>query len=264
MFDYHVHSHFSADCREPLETIVQKAISTGMREICITDHMDYDYNDPTILFEFDVESHRQTFIEMKAKYAGRIDLKRGLELGIQPHVLEKSSELVREQGFDFVLASVHECEKKDFHLGDFFVGRSADESYRAYLVELESMLTSFDAFSVVGHIDIPKRYDEGVAALSVKPYLDSYERIFNTLIRAEKGIEINTSGLRQSVGRAFPDYELLGLYHELGGRILTLGSDSHTSDTLCYKFDEVGRMLKSIGFKCVYGFKAMEPYEIRI
>lgn len=264
MFDYHVHSWFSADCDEPLNKIIETAIQLGMKEICITDHIDYEYNDPSIQFEFNLNEHREAFLKLNQTYGQRIEIKRGVELGLQPHVLERCEALVRSENFDFVLASVHECERKDFYVGDFFEGRTADESYRVYLSELEEMIKKYDAFSVVGHIDIPKRYSTEIAKLDPKNYLEYYERIFTHLIRRNQGIEINTSGLRQSVGRAFPDDDLLTLYYELGGRVLTLGSDSHTSDTLTYKFDDVKKRLKAIGFKSVTGFAKMVPYEIKL
>lgn len=264
MFDYHVHSLFSADCEQELAPLIEHAISKGLYEICITDHIDYDYNDPSIVFEFDIKKHKNAIDALTKKYKGIIEIKRGVELGMQPHVLDRCKTLVDSNGFDFVLASVHECEKKDFYIGDFFEGRSPDESFRVYLNELLSMVKTFDKFSVLGHLDIPKRYSTGIAKLDMNLYRDQVAEIFKVIIARNQGIEINTSGLRQNVGKQFPDYGFVSLYREMGGEIITIGSDSHVQETLCANFDDVITQLKQIGFTHVHGFSKMQPYEIKI
>lgn len=264
MFDYHVHSQFSGDSEQNIRELLDYAVTKRLSEIAITDHMDYEYNYKEIYFEFDVDEHREVFNDLKKEYDGRIDVKRGLEIGLQPHVLKRCEELVRGEKFDFVIASVHECEMKDFYAGDFFEGRSADDAMNAYLREMTEMVRDFKDFNVLGHIDFLKRYSPEVKALDQMKYFDRYEEVMKILIKREQGIEINTSGIRQGTGGPFPDFKLLELYYELGGEVITLGSDSHVKEDLCSDFEYVRKKLIDIGFKNIFTFKEMKPFEVGI
>lgn len=262
MFDYHVHSDFSGDCETNIGKLLDYAILKGLDEIAITDHIDYEYNYKEINFEFDMDAHRNTFKALKEEYAGRIKIKRGIEIGMQPHVLKRNSDLIDRENFDFVIASVHECEMKDFFVGDFFEGRSPEESLLAYLDETHKMVSEYDRFNVLGHLDILKRYSKDINMLGTKNYLDYYAKILGVIIPRGQGIEINTSGLNQKGISQFPDFEIVKLYKELGGEILTIGSDSHVPENLCSNFGYIKKELQKIGFTKVHGFSDMKPYEI--
>src|SRR5699024_11598320 len=96
IFDYHIHSDFSADCSTPMEKTNEKAIEDGLKEICFTDHIDYDYPDPTIKFDHDLPTNEQKITDMQSLYSDRITIKKGVEIGVQPHLLEKYTTLLEK------------------------------------------------------------------------------------------------------------------------------------------------------------------------
>ncbi|WP_067726386.1 histidinol-phosphatase HisJ family protein [Oceanobacillus damuensis] len=256
MFDYHVHSKFSADCKTDMETTIEKGIQIGLEEICFTEHIDYDYPDKDWVFEFDLNQYDRKIKEMQQQYAGQIRIKKGVEIGVQPHLAAKHNALMKEESFDFVICSMHATEGKDLHSGEFFKDRTVDEAYEIYYKEFYECIKEFKAFSILGHIDLVKRYTK---EKSKKNFYDIIGEIFKEIIPAGKGIELNTSGFRYGLENGMPSKDILKLYKEYGGEIITLGSDSHVETTLAYQFRESLELLQSIGFNYIASFEEQEP-----
>jgi histidinol-phosphatase (PHP family) len=256
MFDYHIHSNFSADCAIPMERTIEQAIKQGLKEICFTDHIDYDYPDLTIQFEFDLQAYDLQIKEMQAKYASALRIKKGVEIGVQPHLLGKYKQLLSEESFDFIICSMHTTEKKDLHSGDFFKNKTIDEAYRIYYEELLHCVKEFKDFQILGHLDLVKRYTKQA---SKNDFHDLIQLIFAEIITHGKGIELNTSGFRYGLNSGMPSADILKLYKECGGEIITLGSDSHVETTLGYRFKESIELLQSIGFSYITTFDQGEP-----
>lgn len=256
MFDYHIHSNFSADCETPMEKTIEKAIELGLEEICFTEHIDYDYPDRDWIFEFDVKEYDKQIKQMQAEYGHKITIKKGVEIGVQPHVLDQYEQLMKEESFDFIICSMHATEKKDLHSGEFFQGKTVDEAYRIYYEELFDCIKQYKNYSVLGHVDLVKRYTK---EKSTEDFHDIIGEIFKEVINDGKGIELNTSGFRYGLASGMPSDDILKLYKDLGGEIITLGSDSHVESTLAYEFKQSLELLASIGFKHIATFHNKEP-----
>lgn len=261
MFDYHMHSTFSADCDTPMEKTIEKALDLGLQEICFTDHLDYDYPDKDWIFEFDLKEYDRKIKELQEKYEGRMRIKKGVEIGLQPHVLHQYESMMKEEVFDFVIASVHATERKDLHSGAFFEGKTVDEAYEIYYQELIDCIKEYKQFSILGHLDLVKRY---TTEKSKRNFHEIIREIFAEIIPAGKGIEINTSGTRYGLDSGMPSLDILKLYKECGGEIITLGSDSHVPDTLAFAFPEALLNLKEAGFEYVATYTAGRPEFHRI
>jgi len=264
MYDYHVHSNFSADCEVDMKDTIERAIDIGMKEICFTDHIDYEYCDKSINFEFDMKDYGDYINRMRSLYGDRIKILKGVEMGIQPHIIKKCDDVILANDFDFVISSIHTCDKKDLYTGDFFANKSPKESYNKYFEDLLYCTENFNNFNVLGHLDILIRYNEDVAKENIRDYFDIIEEIFKKLIAKNKGIEINTSGFRYNLDSFHPTVDVIKLYRSLGGEILTTGSDSHNPNTLGLKFDYVYEVLRDLGFKYITTFEKMEHKFIKI
>lgn len=259
--DYHIHSTFSLDSQMTLQQICAQSLLVGLDEIAITDHYDFDCD---YVSTFDHNQYLAALTRLQAEYAGKLQIKKGMELGLQPHQLAECAEKVHDD-FDFVIASVHSAQKKDLYAGDFFQGYTQMESYRAYLQEVLDCIRGFDRFSVVGHLDLVRRYGDFTQVPDLMEDADCqdlFRDILLTLIHNGKGIEVNTSGYYIGSGAdPLPTRSVLRLYRELGGEIITTGSDSHTPTQLGYKFTETYAMLRDLGFRYVTGFDAMQPVQ---
>lgn len=254
--DYHMHSDFSADCEEPMEETVKTAIEKGLTEICFTEHIDYDYPDTTIDFSLDTAAYHEKIKEMQAKYTGLIQVKKGVEIGVQPHLLERYEAFLQEETFDFIICSEHTTNRQDLHSKALFQNRSTKEAYELYYKELLDCVTRFESYSVLGHLDLIKRYQ------APDPDVDFTEvitDIFNTIIPKGKGIEVNTSGFSYGLDHHMPSEDILRLYKACGGEIITIGSDAHEKADVGRHFSEVAHLLQEIGFDYLCTFHERKP-----
>lgn len=268
--DYHVHSEFSDDSVYPMEEVVKDGIRMGLDEICFTDHVDYGvkadwdsgeeiiYREGDPLANVDYPRYVDQIQRLRSIYGDRIAIKLGLEFGVQTHTIPQFEDLFGRYPFDFIILSVHQVENKEFWTQDFQKGRSQKEYNEKYYEEMLYLVNHYTNYSVLGHMDLIVRYDEmGVYPFpKVKPLV---EEILKKVIKDGKGIEINTSSHRYGLQDSTPSRNILKLYHELGGRIITIGSDSHKPEHLGTYIGEAKALLKSLGFDSFCTYKEMQP-----
>lgn len=275
--DYHVHTAFSDDSDYAMEEVVKDAIAMGLDGLCFTDHVDYgikkDWDEPGGMIyrkggvgepdqmpvaNVDYPVYYETFQKVQSLYKDKIDLKFGLEFGMQAHTIDKYEKLFARFPFDFIILSVHEVEDKEFWSQDFQQGRTQQEYNERYYEELLYLVQNYHNYSVLGHMDLITRYDkEGTYPFEkLKPILT---KILKIVIADGKGIEVNTSSHRYGLPDLTPSRDILRLYHELGGSIITIGSDSHKPEHLGAFIDETKQELKDLGFEKFCTFAKMKP-----
>lgn len=268
--DYHVHTDYSDDSWYLMEDVVKDAIEMGMTEICFTDHVDYGVKDDwqegeeylvgknTLIRNVPYERYFKELRELQEKYQGKIAIKAGLEFGMQVHTIPQFQALYDAYTYDFILLSIHQVDDKEFWTGDYQKGLSHEQSYEGYYSEMYKLVTHYKDYSVLAHMDLMRRYlDKEVDMFpSTKEWI---EQILKVVIADGKGIEVNTSSVRYGVKGLTPSIEILKLYHELGGTIITVGSDSHKPEHLGFNIKESLQILKEIGFKQYCSFDKMVP-----
>ena len=268
--DYHVHTEFSDDSRYPMEDVIRDAVKMGMDEICITDHVDYgvkvdwdcgqeiQYRKGDPLANVDYPRYMEKIRALKEEYQGKITIRTGMEFGVQMHTIPEFEALFARYPFDFIILSIHQVEDKEFWTQDFQRGRTQKEYNERYYQEMLDVVKAYKNYSVLGHLDLIKRYDEaGIYPFeNVKPMI---EEILKIVIADGMGIELNTSFHRYGLSDSMPSREILKLYRELGGEIITIGSDSHKPEHLGAYIDEGHEILKSLGYKQFCTFENMKP-----
>lgn len=258
--DYHLHSEFSGDSTQNIEEIVKEGIRLGLEEIALTDHLEYDIEGMTDNWILDVDRYAKRVFELREKYKKDIDVKFGVEVGVQPHTKDYLESVIKKYPFDFVIASSHAIDRVDLAFGEIQAGRTKDEVHNLYFEYVLQNIEKYNEFNVYGHIDFVTRYGgEKFRGLDYKKHFDIIDVILKKLIEKGKGIEVNTSGYRYSEDRFYPCTDILKRYYELGGEILTIGSDSHIKDYMTMDFDRVYDFLESIGVKYISSFDKMQP-----
>ncbi|MEF9945017.1 MAG: histidinol-phosphatase HisJ family protein [Lachnospiraceae bacterium] len=257
--DCHMHTKFSSDSQAEPEAMVQKAIEIGLETICFTDHQDWDFpTDKT--FALDTDAYWEAMKPLKAKYRDRIDIRIGVEIGLQPHLGEYYHQYAQKYPFDFVIGSVHVVDRMDPYEGVLFQGKSDEEIYERTFEQTVENIKAVKDFDVLGHIDYIIRYGkhkaQGYSYEKYAPYLDA---ILKTVIECGKGIELNTSGFKYGLGFCHPHPDIIKRYKELGGEIITIGADGHRPEHIAYDFDKVSDILKDCGFKYYTEFQQRIP-----
>lgn len=252
--DYHVHSSFSDDSTYPMEEVIQQAISLGMDEICFCEHTDYGMRDNQIC---DFPAFLQEIKRCQKKYP-EITIKIGGEFGMQRHTIDQYQTTFQKYPFDFIILSCHQIDGLEFWNQDFQRGKSQAEYHRAYYEEIYQVMQNYTDYSVLGHLDAIKR-DDRCGVYPFAPVKDIIESILALAISSGKGIEVNTSSFRYHLDDLTPCKEILTLYREMGGTILTIGSDSHKQEHLAAHFPYVVQELINLGFESYCTFDHMKP-----
>lgn len=234
MIDLHNHSNFSPDSRATQAEIVQSAVSRGLSIVGISDHCDLD---TSFSLEYKL-SDPAGYLESLSKLKENTEIKvlSGLEVGIQASIKTPP-----EGDFDYFIYSVHGVP------GIFEL--DLDDIWTLYLREAIEAVEGLEGPGFFGHIDFLRRYIKGHRPLDDRSLL---EDLLRKLIGAGIGIEINTSGWRAPYGEPSPQPWIIERYLELGGRYITLGSDSHASGDVGSHIEKAINLLRTMGTKEIF------------
>ena len=279
--DYHLHCEYSDDSNEPMENQIQEAITLGLDEMCFTDHVDYgikrDWDDPEgIIIRHAIEHGKEVDLVLanvnypkyfealnmyQKKYASSISIKKGLEFGIQSITVDAYEKLFDsyQNELDFVLFSMHQVNNLEFWTQDFQKGKTQKQYNDEYYKEIYQTMQIFHHYSCLAHLDLLARYDEN----GIYPFeneKDIIAEILKYAIRDGKGIEINTSSWKYGLKDTQPSRAILKLYKDLGGKIITVGSDAHETKYLASHIKDAYAILKNeIGINEICTFDQMQP-----
>lgn len=252
--DYHIHTRYSSDSDEEPENIVKHAIRLGLDGICFTDHIDLDYPETTEYenpaFVFDTKEYYRELSALCGRYSNTLDIKIGVELGLMPYLADRNKAVASSVPFDFIIGSTHQINGLDPYYPSFWEGRGCDEVVTEYFEKTLENVKSFTDYDVYGHLDYITRYSPDKSyQFDYHKYEEIIDCILNEIIHTGHGIEINTSPLSKGLTRTNPCIEIVRRYRELGGELITIGSDAHTASNVGGHFSEAKNILLSCGFK---------------
>lgn len=268
--DMHMHTWFSTDSEACPRDMADEAVRKGLKTICFTDHFDKDDLEWGEEGIFDVDAYFVEMQKLQEEYAGKLNIRIGIELGLRTYLKDYYEELTKKYPFDFVIGSVHNVPYKKDAEGNIlytdpaaeklFTDRTDKEAYRLMMeTTLENVRTS-DCFQTLGHLDYVVRYGKSrEKEYSYTDYADILDEILKLLIEKEKGLEVNSAGLKYGLPFAHPHPDVLKRYRELGGEIITIGADAHKPEHIAYDFAKAEEILKSCGFKYYTEFFEQKP-----
>lgn len=264
MKDCHIHTNISNDGISSIEEYLKYASIIGVDEITFTEHYD-DYTGlETKLRTLDVLDYYNKYLLYKNDNILKTNF--GIEIGLQPGLVNEIENMTTQYPFDFIIGSSHITCKKDMAMDkSFFDGYSRKEAYLRYFKEVLQNIILYNQFDVYGHLDYVVRYG-GYASKKIEysEFKEILDEILINLIKKDKGIEINTSGIRYGLGNPHPNIDVIKRYKELGGKIITMGSDAHKIQDLAKNFNEAFDILEDVGYKEVAIYHNRIPDFVKI
>ncbi|MGN1457901.1 MAG: histidinol-phosphatase HisJ family protein [Acutalibacteraceae bacterium] len=257
--DSHTHSENSFDANDRVLMMCENASNKGLYSLTITDHcecqeyFEKDYRESISKSVLDISKAR-------AVYHDRLHIFTGIELGQPTQDIKAAEDALSLAEYDFVLGSLHNLRgEEDFYFLTY-TEENAPVLLERYFNELFE-LAQQNLFDSLAHITYPLRYIIGNAGLKIN--LDAFSEIIDeiliTIIHNHKALEVNTSGLRQVIGKTLPDEDIINRYRELGGKYITLGSDAHRWGDIGSGIEEGLNLLLQCGFTHFTVFEKHEP-----
>lgn len=256
MFDYHMHSRVSFDGHDTGVALAEAAKEAGLKEICFTDHMDYEPGAAVQTMLFDMDVYRREYENLEVP---GLKIRRGMEFGMAPDNADIFREDIKKYPYDFVLGSVHFVGPDDVYFASYWEGKTVFEAERRFLEETLACVQAHDSFDVLAHLNFLSKAPAHPAPrpLPYEEHREIVDAILETLARKDKGMEMNTSGFDRHVG-FLPEREFFLRFKEFGGKIVTVGSDAHRCNRVGQYTDQAAQMLKEIfGYVCT--FENREP-----
>lgn len=251
MFDFHIHTDVSYDGRATARQMLKAAEAAGLEEICFTDHLDYDPLNPAHKMTFDTAYYNAAYDDL---FHSEIKIRRGMEFGMLPDNAQTLRVDLARRHFDFVIGSVHFVDGLDIYLDAFWKDMTIDRAEKRFLEQTLECVRAHDDFDVLGHLTyITKvRSNPTKRPVSYTQHRELIDEILLALAQKGKGIEVNTSGMKIA-GTYLPSEEYLRRFKELGGEIVTVGSDAHDAFRVGEYCREACAVVQNVfGYVCTF------------
>lgn len=256
IFDCHVHSNLSTDSVMAAVDACERAKNEGLSGIIFTEHLDIDFPGYEDEYYIDFGKYKAQILKLKEQFKDYLDIRMGIEAGYQYHVNEETEAYIGEHldDFDIIINSTHIVKGMDPYLPEYYVGKDKTEAYGDTLDKILESVTNVINYDVMGHIEFVTRtapYNDRI--LKYTDFPDIIDEIFKTLIQKGKGIELNFGNLRirKNIKGSFSfDKKVYRRFLELGGEIVTIGSDAHKTEHISYKlYNDAFAFLEECGFR---------------
>ena len=251
MFDYHMHSTVSFDARSSGLEMALAAKAAGLKEICFTDHLDYDPLGKELNLAFDTAVYNAEYDNLEVP---GLKIRCGAEFGMTVNNLALFKEDLKRRHFDFILGSIHFVDQVDVYYDNFWRGKTVFQAERRYFEAMLDCVRLHEDFDVLSHMTFIGKTDANPArrCVPLDEHRELVDEILRTVAQKGKGIEVNTSGMDRC-GGFLPTADYVRRFKELGGEIVTVGSDAHFASRVGQYTFEVCDMLKDIlGYVCTF------------
>ena len=251
MFDYHMHSTVSFDGHDSGLAMAMAAKAAGLKEICFTDHIDHDCDAEGRSMAFDPKVYSAEYDNLEVE---GLKIRRGVEYGLKPYNTQTMQKALKLRDFDFVLGSVHFVNEQDIYYKEFWQDKTVEQAVQQFLEETLKCVQHHDDYDVLGHLSYicKARAHPDPKPLYLKDHREIVDEILKILVQKGKGMEINTSGVDRC-GDFLPREEFFRRFKELGGEIVTIGSDAHNTQRVGQYAGQACEMMKDIfGYVCTF------------
>jgi len=267
--DYHIHTKHSFDYQTPLlgsvKNIAQICYEKGLNEIALTDHHELIFSSKGRFPAVDFNALFSEVQKQKDFYNGKLNVLYGVELGQILEAMDTADTFLRRHCFDFVIGSVHTIRNgEDFYYLDFssYTEEELWVIWENYVLDnIQLARWGKGKISTIGHFTYPYRYYK---KNGFGPIIENfkktqlYDEFLNEVIENDIALEINTSGFRYGLNDSSPSFDLVKRYIQMGGKLITVGSDSHNLRNCGDSIKDVYEFLVENGLKYIARFNKMK------
>lgn len=257
MFDFHMHSTVSFDGNNSPADMLRAAENAGLKEMCFTDHLDHVPGQPEDKsFLFDPADYAKAYDSL---HSDKVLIRRGMEFGLTPDNMNLLRADLARRDYDFVLGSIHFVDGADVYYREYWDGKTYDQAVCRFLEATLESVTVHEDYDVLAHLTFlsKARANPRHEVIRYEDHRAIADEILRELVKKGKGLELNTSGVDRC-GDYLPPAAYFRRFRELGGEIVTIGSDAHTASRVGQYSREGCEMLKEIfGYVCT--FEARKP-----
>ena len=251
--DTHIHSHFSHDSDSKMADICRAAKEKKIGVVCITDHADVK---PHSDLQEMAQNRQEVYREIRETACEGVELLVGIELacgGFYPDnsIFDRATQTLLAVGqYDCVIGSVHSVGATSTARNDYAAMSKMElVAYLDRYFDAALAMLEYGKPDVLAHLTYPLRYINGKFGKELDWRLlePKIRLVLQTVIQNGIALEINTSCLGTEYDQLLPNEEILKLYLQMGGKLLTLGSDAHKAEKLGKGFGQTVQLLKSLG-----------------
>lgn len=268
LFNCHSHTLFSHDGKGTPEENCITAEKRGLIGFAVTDHLDVEFSSDRSVFD----GIEKSFCEAKQcqkKYNDSLVVACGVEIGEAIHNPAFAKRVIESFNWDVILGSVHAVRIQNldmpFSTIDFssFTDGEIHRYITQYFFDMNEMLDTQD-FDILCHLTVVLRYIvyKYRKTVDISLYYPVITEILKKVIKRDIALEINTSGMDK--GYLMPGMDILRIYKSLGGKRLTVGSDSHSPENLTNGLPEGVKIIKDEGFDTLTYYLDRKPAEYKI
>lgn len=265
LIDMHTHTDNSFDGNHSPVYMCDAACNKGLRAIAFTDHCEVD----TYTKNEGERNVRQAFFEIakaRSAFVGKLLVLNGIELGQPAYDIPTAEQIINMNKFDVVIGSVHNLRnRQDFYFIEDFSKIDIDGTMKEYFNEILTML-QWGNFDILAHLTYPFRYmfAKNNILEDINKYKTQIDDILSLAAEKDIALEINMAGLRQPINRLSPEFDTVKRFKELGGRLITTGSDAHYAQHIAVGMNTALNAAKEAGFDAVTLFQKRHPIEVPI
>lgn len=245
--DYHVHSNQSCDGKSSISEMCQKAIELGIEEIGFSEHVDFEPEDWGFGY-FNYDRYTSEIKNAKESFGKRLAIRKGVEIDYQRCFEDVIREWLQNKRFDFIIGSVHYLDHEIIG-GQLVRRKDLRRIYDGYFREVTYSIQS-GFFDVVGHFDLVARYvDNRRSELRNFDHHEKIRTILEEVMENKIYLEINSKGLREEYRDTMPSRKIVDKFIENGGKLVSIGSDAHSTEEIGSGIREILLFLTYDGYK---------------
>ena len=243
LYDSHVHTALCQHAAGTGREYAEVALRRGLKGMIFTDHspMPGGYAGGVRMAENELDEYLGMIEQVRQMYAGRVDVRRGLECEYFPGIEPVVAKLLEKARWDYIMGSVH-CTFVEYQR--LYAPGDAVAFQRTYFEHLAEAAET-GLYDALAHADIVKNVT--FEDWQLMRIMDDVRRCLDRIAATGVALELNTSGVHKPAAETMPGVSFVSEMHARGIPVV-LASDAHAPERVGELFEEALDLLAEVGY----------------